>query len=231
MVAKIITLANQKGGVGKTTATMVLAASLAKMWEAKVLILDADDQGTANAWAEMGRRNNAPFPADVIKIEKGLIDSVHEEIPKYIDDYHYILIDCPPNTLTMPASALLVSDLALVITVPSGTDVWSTTRFIEFVDEKMSVNQDLQARLLLNQVEKNRRVSNANINTIEAMNMHVLPASFARRSLYKEISMFGATVYDFGNSKEVLEVIQESENVAKAVVKVLSYESKTASVG
>ena len=224
MAAKIITVANQKGGVGKTTVTMLLAGCLSKTWKAKVLVMDADRQRSAIEWLETSQEY-APFPADVIQIEKKLLESVHEEVRRYLNDYHYILIDCPPNLLSMPASALLVSDLVLVVTVPSKQDVSSTREFVKFVNEQMTENADLRAKLLLNKVEKNRRIASSFIKVIGALNMPVLPASFSRREFYNELSLYGATVYDFGRSKDIQELITESESVARAVVQVLSSES------
>ena len=64
MAAKIIAVVNQKGGSGKTTVSMQLAGALARR-KNKVLVVDADPQGTATRWAASAL-DETPFPASVV---------------------------------------------------------------------------------------------------------------------------------------------------------------------
>ena len=116
MPAKIITVANQKGGSGKTTVSMQLAGTLARR-SYRVLVVDADPQATATRWAASAS-DDIPFPASVVGL-CAANDKVHREVRKFIDDYSVVIIDCPPAADSqVPQSALLVADLVLVPIIP-----------------------------------------------------------------------------------------------------------------
>ena len=111
-MGKIIALANQKGGVGKTTTAMNLAASLATL-EKSVLLVDADPQ--ANASSGLG--------VDVRKVDCSIYEcivgghDVHEAI--YTTDplrpeYDYILIDCSPSLGLITVNSLVASDSVII---------------------------------------------------------------------------------------------------------------------
>ena len=112
MAASSITVFNQKGGAGKTTLSMQLAGTLAHRSH-KVLVVDTDPQGTATRWSASAPQDKT-FPAAV----NGLSAAgamVHREVRKFVDDYRFIIIDCPPALESVvPESALLISDIALV---------------------------------------------------------------------------------------------------------------------
>src|SRR5437868_10436245 len=94
-MAKIIAVVHTKGGVGKTTTVMSLAAELSSRgWS--VLVVDGDGQCTASAWSAAAPAL-APFPATVINLaEYGV--KIHQEIQRHVSNYDFIIVDTPPST-------------------------------------------------------------------------------------------------------------------------------------
>ena len=123
MAARIITVCNQKGGSGKTTTCMTLAAGLAaRGWD--VLVVDADPQGTATRWGSSAPEET-PFPATVINLAAAKAN-LHRMVRDHVEKFDVVLLDCPP-AVESPAtqSALLISDLALVPVIPRPGELWA----------------------------------------------------------------------------------------------------------
>jgi chromosome partitioning protein len=84
MSARIVTVTNQKGGAGKTTLVMQIGGTLGLRGN-KVLIVDADPQGTATRWAAAAS-DGSPFPAAMAGLSAAG-EKVHREVKKYVDSY------------------------------------------------------------------------------------------------------------------------------------------------
>jgi len=127
----ITAVVNQKGGAGKTTIALNLAAALAAEGK-KVLLIDADPQQTAQDWAAV--RQTAP-PFQVMGLSKPIL---HRDLPKMAKDYDEIMIDGAPRNYEVARSAIAAADLVLIPVQPSGADFWASRETVELVKEAHS---------------------------------------------------------------------------------------------
>ncbi len=214
MTAKIIVITNQKGGCGKTTMAMNLAGFIGL--KSKVLLVDGDPQGSATRWAASAP-DEKPFPAAVMGLAN-VNDKVHREIKKYISDYDYIFVDCPPaidNSFT--SSALLVADLALIPIIPSPTDLWAAVGIQKLIANVSEINEKLQARLVANMCQNNASISKEALALISEFDFPKTGTDLYQRTAYRQAAAFGGTVKDLDNAKAK----EEISNLVKEILTIL----------
>jgi len=195
--AKIITVANQKGGAGKTTIAMQIAATAARRG-LRTAVCDADPQGTALRWAAAAEEHRV-FPADVFSLAAAG-KQLHRELVRYVDRYDVIVVDCPPSVESVAArSALLVSNLVLVPVIPSPLDVWASVGIRELIDQCSINNEGLLARIVLNQVEPRTNLAKEVIEALDEFGIEILSSRLGHRTAYRASAAFGQSVHDFGS--------------------------------
>lgn len=168
----VISIANHKGGVGKTTTTVSLAAGLARSGY-KVLLLDLDPQANATFSLGLTKQDKTiyqvlAFQDDIRKMIQPIDDfdlvasSVHlagfeknnevgkefilQESLEYVRDiYDFILIDCPPSLGSLTISALTASDFAIIALQPETLALQGMAEFIRILRTvKTRMNQHLE---------------------------------------------------------------------------------------
>ena len=218
MLAKIIAVVNQKGGSGKTTLSMQLAGSLARR-NNKVLVVDADPQGTATRWAASAD-DDKPFPASVVSLSAASA-KVHREVKKFVDDYQHIIIDCPPAADSpVPQSALLIANLALVPIIPSPLDMWAAVGIREVIENVGDINEELKSRLVINQCQPHTSLAKEALEVLPEFGIDLCKTYIHHRQVYRQSAVFGQTVHDFGS--KATPATEEVEALTGEVLALLS---------
>ncbi len=219
MRAHVISLVNQKGGCGKTTVSMHLAGALARRGQGmKVLVVDADPQGTATRWAACAA-DGEPFPASVVGLAAANT-KVHREVQKFVDDYDYIIIDCPPSADSqVPQSALLITDVALVPVIPSPPDLWAAIGIGKTIEGAQIVNEELKTRLILNQLQPNTTLGREALEILPQFGIELARQALSFRQVYRQSAAFGQTVHNYGSKAK--EAIDEIEALTDEVVAII----------
>lgn len=203
-MAYVITLANNKGGTGKTTTAINLAAGLCRNASGepvKVLLIDADIQGTASDWRNIRPDITHPFHCMAMRSP-----TIHSEIPRIAEDYDYIVIDCPPGGIQqegtgskMTRSAIWASNLVIIPAAPSGFDFWASDPMRRMVEELQTIKPELRAWLLINRKVGNTRLGKAARDGAAAYagTIPIFRTEITQRASIVEASTQGMSIYDF----------------------------------
>ena len=173
-MAKTVAIANQKGGVGKTTTCVNLSAALTQLGK-KVLLVDCDPQG--NATSGMGvEKNSVPGTyellisgedifscirhteyADVIpagrnlaaaSIELAEVDSrertLRNALAQLYTDYEFIIIDCPPSLEMLTVNALVAADSVMI---PMQCEYYALEGIVDLITSIKLCKKKLNPRL------------------------------------------------------------------------------------
>lgn len=149
---KIITVLQQKGGVGKTTTAVNLAGALASMHpQLRVAVADADPQGSATIWIDRGNGDLGVSVHTVAADGDGRnLKAELEAIPADI-----IIIDLPPALEAISLRAAIRADLLLVPTGASVVDLAATKAAVSICKEAIEIDPTKKYLLIPNRVQHN----------------------------------------------------------------------------
>jgi chromosome partitioning protein len=207
----IISVVNQKGGVGKTTIAINIGIGMARR-NYKVGFLDTDPQGTASQWQSI--EGNVAFEVrrHPSRVSTGEIMDVEQ-------NHGVLIIDTPPAIGEITQSVLELSDLAIIPLAPSVLDIWSSRTTIGMIEEAKKVNPKLEGRLLVSRKIPRTRLGRDGREAIAALEMQVFETEISQRIAYVESMIAGVSVFQYAPRSDAS---QEIENLCEEVVKAMN---------
>lgn len=176
MVAVVITVAQQKGGAGKTTLVAQLAAALAA--QRRVAILDIDPQASLARW-HAARKTALKAAAAGLTFADTAGWRLDAEIERLKDTHDVVLIDSPPHAETEARLALRASDLVLVPLQPSPLDLWATRPTLD-----LAAAEKREAQVVLNRAPARGRLLDATRAALAHAGAPLIEAPLGNRTAF-----------------------------------------------
>ena len=206
----IIGVLNQKGGIGKTTIAVNVAAVLAKAGN-RVLLVDADPQGSALAWSAV-REVEPIFPVVGMPTP-----TLHRGLPDVARDYDHVIIDGAPRVSELGRAAIMASDVVVVpVPVqPSPYDVLASADVAGLIREAQAFKAALRAAFALNRKIVNTTIGRNVAGALAMFGFQVLDVALHQRVIYAESAAQGLSVIEAAPASEAA---REVALLAKAIV-------------
>lgn len=187
--SRVIAIANQKGGVGKTTVSLMLAGFFQASGR-RTVIVDADPQGTAREWAKRGAEAGATNPT-VLNLGKGPAMLIGLRDLRL--DWRIIIIDCPPRLGGETLAAMTSADLLLMPLAPLPADAWALAETLSILDHARGANPGVTAQALLNRTGRSS-LGRSIEKDIEREGVAICNTVLRERIAHSEAMAYGRTV-------------------------------------
>lgn len=178
MNARIICVAQQKGGAGKTTLVSNLA--IAYLTEGKsVALLDTDPQGSLGKWLDVREELLGVNPN--LRFATATAYGISRAIRSVSDEVDVILVDTPPKADSDVRWVLRESDLVLVPVSASQADVWATHDVLDLADRAQK-----PTHIVMNRTRVGTRVGDDVARSVAELGVGRLDTSLANRVIYAD---------------------------------------------
>lgn len=177
MAGTVITVAQQKGGAGKTTLAVNIAVALLKRG-ASVALLDTDPQGSLGRWFMTRRETLGEAGLEFSTSSAWGVSYEVEKLKKLVD---VVIIDTPPKVDSDLRPALREADMVLVPISASLVDLWATEGVLD-----LARREGKQPKLVLNRVKRGTRLDGEVRAAAEKLEGELLEPVLAHRVVYAE---------------------------------------------
>ena len=207
MLSKVITIAQQKGGTGKTTLAVNLALAFIKYHDLKVAIIDTDPQGSLGKWFMIRSEKN--ISNNNLTFKTASLWGAQYESKILKQDHDIVIIDTPPKIESDARPAIEASNLVLIPIAPSPVDFWATESIIEIAKKAKR-----KILIQINRANHRSKLISKTHEYIKSINISATKTLIGHRQIFIASMGEGKTVVEKQRkSKAVEEIRNISEQI------------------
>lgn len=196
-------ICHTKGGVGKTTSAVHLAAHLAE--DGPTLLIDADPQETAATWAAWRHDNEAAKGKPTLTTVRLRGKAVLDEGKALAQNYKHTVIDAGGRDNAGLRNAFLLADLAIVPTGASGFDAAAMTDLLEVHEVAADYNPELRLKMLLTRIDLRTKDDQEMLKFLQEYKLEVLTSRVCERVTFRRATTQGLTIEEIGKDTRAIE--------------------------
>lgn len=189
MSGHVITIAQQKGGAGKTTLAINLALGLVRAGKS-VAVVDTDPQGSLGRWF-MTRLERGGDPQ--LEFATASAWGVSYEVRKLADAHDIVIIDTPPKADSDLRPALRAAHLVLVPLATSHVDLWATESVLDLAER-----EDIPSVVVMTRGRAGTKLSAEIAEQVRELGTHIAKAGLANRVAYAQTLGEGRAAVEAG---------------------------------
>ena len=202
MLSKVITIAQQKGGTGKTTLAVHLALAFIKYHNLKVAIIDTDPQGSLGQWYMI--RSEKKLSNDNLTFKTASLWGAQYESKALKKDHDVVIIDTPPKIESDARPSIEAADLVLIPMTPSHVDFWATEAIVE-IAKKVSKKILIQ----INRANQRSKLISKTNEYIKSINISSTNTIIGNRQIYTSSMGEGKTAVEKQKKSNAVEEIKK----------------------
>jgi len=202
MLSKVITIAQQKGGTGKTTLAVHLALAFIKYHNLKLAIIDTDPQGSLGQWYVI--RSEKKIPNGNLTFKTASLWGAQYESKTIKNDHDIVIIDTPPKIESDARPSIEAADLVLIPMSASHVDFWATGAIVDIAKKA-----NKKILIQINRANQRSKLISKTNDFIKSLNLLSTKTIIGHRQIYAASMGEGKTAVEKQKTSKAVEEIKK----------------------
>ena len=208
MLSKVITIAQQKGGTGKTTLAVHLALAFIKYHNLKIAIIDTDPQGSLGKWFMI--REEKKLSNNNLTFKTASLWGAQYESKTLKKDHDIVIIDTPPKIESDARPSIESADLVLIPMAASHVDFWATGAIVEIAKKA-----NKKILIQINRSNQRSKLISKTNDFIKSLNLSATKTIIGNRQIFASSMGEGKTAVE---KQKKSNAVEEIKNLSEQIL-------------